>query len=103
MLFTKLNHTAFSTVSVEQRKSPRPMDTSSQHFKTNSGKMQRIKGFSTTMRYINRHYLSIYLSVCLFVCVCLSVYLSIYLTDLFHSLFVHPIIISCGTIIASGL
>jgi len=63
MLFTKLNHTAFSTVSVEQRKSPRPMDTNSQHFKTNSGKMQRIRGFSTTMRYINRHYLSIYLSI----------------------------------------
>jgi len=24
---------------------------------------QRIRGFSTTMRYINRHYLSIYLSI----------------------------------------
>ena len=40
--------------------------------------VQRIRGFSTTMRYINQHYLSIYLSVCL--SVCLSIYLSIYLS-----------------------
>jgi len=34
--------------------------------------LERIRGFSTTMRYINRHYLSIYLSY-LKLCACIDI------------------------------
>ena len=34
--------------------------------------VQRIRGFSTTMRYINRHYLSIDLSIPNYICMCSS-------------------------------